>query len=174
MKTLYLIKHAKSDWTIPYEIDVERGLSEKGLKSIETMGYYLSLMEISPDIILSSCALRAQETTNLLAEKINFIGPKVYLKELYLDLPEMIQHIIMEQGSEVNRLFVVGHNPQLTTLANILCAEHIGRKIPSLGIVAISFDIDDWSELEKGQGRIDFFICSKKCYTPEIVIAKYM
>ena len=68
MKTLYLIKHAKSDWSVPGESDMERDITNKGLKHINTMGSYLSLRGIHPDAILSSCALRAQETSNILAE----------------------------------------------------------------------------------------------------------
>jgi len=72
MKTLYLIRHAKSDWSIPGESDMERGLRKKALKEIDTIGDYLAVRDISPDLILSSCALRAQETSNILAKKIKY------------------------------------------------------------------------------------------------------
>jgi len=161
MKTIYLIRHAKSDWSIPGESDMERGLRKKGLKEIDTMGSYLTLRDISPDIILSSCALRAQETSNILAEKINFLGPKHYLEDLYSSSPELIKEIIMAQGDEYSKIFIVGHNQQLRELIFILSAKHI-KKIPSLGIVAIEFDIQNWEELEQIQGKVDFFITPKK------------
>ena len=168
MKTLYLIKHAKSDWSVPGESDMERDLTKKGLKDINTMGSYLALRGVFPDVILSSCALRAQETTNILAQKIDFTGAKFYLKELYLSSPEIIKEFIMAQDDEMSEIFVVGHNPQISELVYILSGEHIS-KIPSMGIVAINFNIKEWNELEGKQGQIDFFINPKqfKYYMPK-------
>jgi phosphohistidine phosphatase len=167
MKTLYLIRHAKSGWSKPDTSDFERVLSKKGKKDIKTMGSYLSLIEVSPQLILSSCALRAQQTTDLLAEKIEFTGKKYYLEELYLTAVDVIRDIISIQEDEIDSMFVIGHNPQLHELANTLMDEHIS-KFPSLGIIAINFQIDSWSEIEKHKGKIDFFIFPKqfKYYMP--------
>jgi len=161
MKTLYLIRHAKSDWSIPGESDMERGLRKKAFKEINKMGTYLALRDISPDLILSSCAFRAQETTNILAEKINFLGPKYYLEDLYSSSPELIKEIIMAQGDEYSKIFMVGHNHQIRELIFMLSAQHI-KKIPSLGMAAIEFDIQSWEELENTKGNLDFFITPNK------------
>ncbi len=168
MKTLYLIKHAKSDWSVPGESDMERGLTKKGLKSIKTISSYLSISGNQPDVILSSCSLRAQETTNILAENIKFTGPKYYLQDLYSSSPELIKEIIMAQDDKLSKMFIVGHNPQISELVFMLTDEHIG-KMPSLGVIAIDFDIETWSELEEKKGEIDFFINPKqfKYYMPK-------
>jgi phosphohistidine phosphatase len=173
MKTLYLIRHAKSGWSEPNTSDFERTLSKKGKKDIKTMGSYLALTGIKPEIILSSCALRAQETTDLLAEKISFTGQKYYLKELYLTAVDVIKEIISIQEDEIESMFIVGHNPQLHELANTLIDEHIS-KFPSLGIIAIDFNIDSWSEIQDAKGNIDFFIFPKqfKYYMPKQIRAK--
>jgi len=167
MKTLYLIRHAKSGWSEPNTSDFERTLSKKGKKDINTIGSYLALREINPKIILSSCALRAQQTTDLLAKKIGFSGTKYYLEELYLTSLSAIQEIIMVQESSVESMFIVGHNPQLHELANSLTDEHIS-KFPTLGVVAIEFDIEKWSEITSTKGKLDFFIFPKqfKYYMP--------
>ena len=168
MKTLYLIKHAKSDWSVPGESDMERGLTKKGLKDINTMGSYLSLRGVVPDTILSSCALRAQETSNILADKIEFSGPKYYLQELYLSSAELIKEIVMAQDDQFSKMFIVGHNPQLSELVFMLSSEHVS-KMPSLGIVAMEFDIQEWNELDEKQGKVEFFINPKqfKYYMPK-------
>ena len=168
MKTLYLIRDAKSDWSVPGESDMERDITKKGLKHINTMASYLTLRGIKPDVILSSCALRAQETTNILASNMKFTGLKYYLQELYLSPPELIKEIIMAQDDKFSEMFIIGHNPQLSELVFILSAEHIA-KMPSLAIVAIKFDIQEWSELEDKQGEIEFFITPKqfKYYMPK-------
>jgi phosphohistidine phosphatase len=168
MKTIYFIRHAKTGWSIPNTSDFEREVSKKGKRDIKTMGSYLALRGIKPDLILSSCALRAQETTDLLAEKIAFDGEKYYLKELYLTSVEVIQEIISVQDDSINSMFLVAHNPQLHELANNLMDEHIS-KFPSLGIIAINFDTDIWANVGKVKGEIDFFIFPKqfKYYMPK-------
>ncbi len=132
------------------------------------MGSYLRLHGIQPDLMLSSCSLRTQETADGLADKIAFEGPKYYLKELYLTSVETLKESIMMQENCFNTIFIIGHNPQLTEFINMLIDEHIS-KLPSLGIVAINFDIDEWNELDEKQGELDFFIYPKqfKYYMPK-------
>jgi phosphohistidine phosphatase len=167
MKTLYLIRHAKSGWSQPNISDFERNLSKRGKKDVNTIGSYLALRGINPDLILSSCALRAQETTDLLSKKMDFNGVKYYLEELYLTSMDAIKEIIMIQDDNVESMFVIGHNPQLHELANSLTHEHIS-KFPSLGVVAIEFDIESWNEVDSVKGKLDFFIFPKqfKYYMP--------
>ena len=161
IKTLYLIRHAKSSWKDIDASDFERGLTKKGKKSIETIGSYLMLRGIRPDLILASCARRAEETADMLAKKLSFEGPVNYMQELYFTDTETLRQIIMMQESDVERIFVVGHNPQVTDMANMLMDEHIS-KIPGMGVVAIDFEIDQWSEIEHIKGKMDFFIFPKQ------------
>ena len=74
----------------------------------------------------------------------------------------------MMQEKSFESILVVGHNPQVTELVNMLTEEHIS-KIPTVGVVAMNFDIEEWSELEEAQGEIDFFIYPKqfKYYMPK-------
>jgi len=150
--------------------DFERKVSKKGKKDANTMGSYLALRAINPDVILSSCALRAQETTDLLASKISFSGEIHYLQELYLTSLEEILDIVKIQDSDVESMFLVGHNPQLHELANFLTDEYI-HKFPSLGIISIVFEIEEWSEIESVLGTLNFFIFPKqfKYYMPRDV-----
>jgi len=128
----------------------------------------LKLRGILPDLIIASCSLRTQETADRLSEKIKFEGPKYYLREMYLTPPETLKEILMMQEQQFESILVVGHNPQMTEVANMLTEEHIS-KIPALGVVAINFDIDEWNELEDVKGEIDFFVYPKqfKYYMPK-------
>ncbi|MEN8146965.1 MAG: histidine phosphatase family protein [Campylobacterota bacterium] len=172
MKTLYLIRHAKSDWQDPGSSDFERGLTQKGLKDIKTMGSYLKLRGTSPDLVIASCSLRTQETADALADMLDYEGPRHYLQELYLTPPETLKETLMLEENNFESIMVVSHNPQVTDLANMLTDEHIS-KIPTLGIVAINFNIEEWSELEDAEGEIDFFITPKqfKYYMPKQIRA---
>jgi len=117
---------------------------------------------------MTSCSLRTQETADQLADKLECEGPRYYLRELYLTPPETLKEMLMMQEKHFESILVVGHNPQVTELVNMLTEEHIS-KIPTVGVVAINFDIEEWSELEEAQGEIDFFIYPKqfKYYMPK-------
>jgi len=162
IKKLYLIRHAKSSWEHGDLKDYERGLSKRGLKDLEMIGSYLSLKKIRPDLILSSAALRAQLTADILGEKIGYEGEYRYLEELYLTRPEMVLNVLSLQEPEVESLFLVGHNPALSELANILQPENF-TKFPTLGVLALDLAIESWEEILEGcHGRIDYFIFPKQ------------
>ncbi len=168
MKKIYLIRSAKAENFSEGLSDYERSLRKKGLKDIKTMGSYLLLQGISPDIVLSSCALRAQETTSNLTKILDFKGIKHFLQELYFLPYEEVLKIIMAQDEESKSMFIVGHNPQLIELINSLSSTFISD-IPSMGIVALNFEIDEWSEIETKKGTMEFFISPKqfKYYMPQ-------
>ncbi len=128
----------------------------------------MRLRGVQPDLILASCSQRTQDTATRLAEKLEFDGPMYYLQELYLTRTEILKETLLMQEKNFETIFVIGHNPQMTDFANLLTDEHIS-KIPAMGVVAINFDIDEWSELEKTRGEIDFFIHPKqfKYYMPK-------
>jgi phosphohistidine phosphatase len=156
-----LIRHAKSSWKDIDASDFERGLTKKGRKHIETIGSYLKLRGVIPDHILSSCAVRTQETADLLAKKLEYDGQIDYLQELYFTDTETLKEILLMQDDKFDTVFVIGHNPQITDMANMLIDEHIS-KIPTMGVVAIDFEIESWSQLADTEGKLDFFIYPKQ------------
>jgi phosphohistidine phosphatase len=126
------------------------------------------LRGILPDLIISSCSIRTQETADGLADKLEFEGPKYYLQELYLTLPKTLKETLMMQENHFNTIFVVGHNPQVTEFAKMMTGGAVS-KIPALGVVAINFDIEEWNKLGEAEGKVDFFIYPKqfKYYMPK-------
>jgi len=172
MKTIYFIRHAKSKNFSIHESDFERSVSKKGYKDIKTIGSYLKLRGIVPDCVLSSCALRAQQSAVLLMKILSYDGSVDYLEELYMTSPEQIVEIIKIQNDDDHSLFVIGHHPYLTELVNTLSEEHIS-KIPSMGVVAISFDEVSWQNIDNTKGKIESFIFPKqfKYYMPKQIRA---
>ncbi len=161
MKKIYLIRHAKAEGFLEGISDFERTLKKRGVKDIEMIASYMALQGISPDVILSSCAMRAEQTALQFAEKLDFDGEKYFLEELYYAPNKEILSIIMAQEKSCDSIFVIGHNPQLNELVNFLSSEYIS-KIPTTGVVALSFDINSWSEIEGVKGELDFFIYPKQ------------
>jgi phosphohistidine phosphatase len=172
MKTLYFIRHAKAKNFEIGESDFERTLSKKGHKDIKTIGSYLKLRGISPDRVLCSCALRAQESATELMEILEFQGHIDYLEQLYMTSIEEITEIIGVQDDTIGSMFVIGHHPYLTEFVNTLSQEHIA-KIPSMGVVCINFDIKSWKEIATCKGELEFFIFPKqfKYYMPKQIRA---
>ena len=90
------------------------------------------------------------------------------MEELYLSRPDILMNILSLQDNESQTLFLVGHNPELTELGNMLLKEDF-TKLPTLGVLAINIDIKNWEEIRENSGEIDFFIHPKqfKYYMPK-------
>ena len=168
IKTLYLIRHAKSDWSDGSLSDFERGLKKRGHKDLDTISSYMSLQQLKPDLMISSLALRAQTTADQLGKKIGYEGRIHYMEELYNSRPETLMNVLTLQDDSYETIFLVGHNPELTEFANFLVKDNF-PKLPTLGVLAIHLDIDSWSEIKEECGAIDFFIQPKqfKYYMPK-------
>ena len=160
MKNLYLIRHAKSDWSNESKSDFDRGLNKRGEKAILTMANVLKEKRVMPDLILSSSAKRAKLTAKGLAKEIGYSGKIKYIDALYMAEPETIYQCIKDVSKKVDTLFVVGHNPETTELSNMMADEYIDN-VPTLGIVALKLPIDDWNKFKMGEGKMKFFIFPK-------------
>ena len=161
MKKIYLIRHAKAEGFLEGVSDFERVLKKRGVKDIEMIGSYMALQGISPDVILCSCAMRAEQTALQLAKKLGFEGKTYFLQELYYASNEDALGIIMAQDKSLDSIFIIGHNPQLNELVNTLSSEYI-NKIPAMGVAALTFNINTWSEIETVKGELDFVIYPKQ------------
>jgi len=133
---------------------------------------YLKLRGISPDVVLSSCALRAQESAIKLMRILEYKGHIAYLQQLYMTSTQEIIDIIEVQDDNTENIFIIGHHPYLTELVNTISNEHVS-KIPSMGVVCITFDEANWKDVVQSKGNIDFFIFPKqfKYYMPKQIRA---
>lgn len=103
---------------------------------------------------------------------IDYEGSIEYLQELYYTPTDTLREILLMQDDALDTLFVIGHNPQLTDMVNMLVDEHVA-KIPTMGVAAVTFEVDSWSELSDIRGELDFFIYPKqfKYYIPKQIRA---
>ena len=160
MKHLYLIRHAKSDWSDGSQSDFERGLNKRGEKAIFTMAKVLNEKKIMPDLILSSSAKRARLTAEGLAKNIGYPGKIKYVDALYMAEPEEVITMIKEIKDKYKTVFIVGHNPETTELTELLIDEYI-ENVPTLGIVAFDVSIEHWEKMKAENVKLDFFIYPK-------------
>jgi len=154
MKTLYLIRHAKSDRNDPSLSDYDRPLNKRGSNDAPFMGSKLLESGIHPDLILSSPALRAKTTAIAIAQALSYpLGLIRYIHPLYASDVETILSIIRDVSASVETLFIFGHNPEITECANIITGGEIDN-IPTCGVVAMRLKNDSWESIGANSAEI--------------------
>ena len=147
MKTLMLVRHAKSSWDHPGVSDHDRPLNGRGQRDAPAMGRRLAEQGLAPDRILSSTALRARTTAQLIAEALGFDAADIVLDErLYAASADEVLRVIGELDGEVGTAMVVGHNPETASLAHRFSSDI--HEMPTCAVAEFTFDVDAWYELE--------------------------
>ena len=161
MKTIYLIRHAKSDWNNTNLTDYNRNLNKRGQNDAPFMGKKLAELNPSIDLIIASPAQRVLETVKLLTKEIDYnydeiVFNKSIYNSSYLNLNEIINNL----DNNINSVALIGHNPGLTNFSNYLTNNYIDN-IVTCGIVKIELEIDNWLEIVEGIGTKIFYIYPK-------------
>lgn len=160
-KLLYLIRHAKSDWSVNGQKDFDRELNSRGYNDAPRMGRKLYDLNVKPDIIISSPAARAKLTAELIAEQIKYETDKIiFEEEIYEASVRTLLAVINTIDDQFASAAIFGHNPGLTYLAEYLTKKTIGN-IPTCGVVEISFKLDSWKEISGDLGKMNWFIYPK-------------
>lgn len=145
MKSLTLLRHAKSSWNTAGLADRDRPLNKRGQRDAPLMGKRIGAQDIRPSLIISSPAVRAWTTARIIAESINY--PREFLQRderLYGASVDTIMDVIADQDPGFNNIMIVGHNPGLTRFANYLLKD-ITPNLPTCGVVSVLIDSDDWN-----------------------------
>ena len=149
MKTLMLLRHAKSSWKDSDLADHDRPLNKRGKKTAPQMGRLLSAEGLMPDLILSSTAVRARQTAEAVAHSSSYEGPIELLDSLYLAPPgKLLGEVSTRTPDSVVRVLVVGHNPGLEDLVEILSGTR--HAFPTGALAVFELGIDRWKALELG------------------------
>jgi phosphohistidine phosphatase len=154
MKRLTLVRHSKSDWSLPGQQDWDRALNKRGQRDAPEMARRLRARKLKPDVILSSPAVRALATATIMARELKVAASIVRQDErLYLAGPADMLAVIRELGGSARHLMVFGHNPGITDFANRLSAGDRIDNMPTSAVFTATFAIQDWSELDWGSGQ---------------------
>lgn len=146
MKTLLLLRHAKTSWDDVRVSDDLRPLSGTGKLNVYQMGKFLKNTKLIPDLIISSCAKRAKDTSILLAESIGYNKDIDISESLYETAPKEYINVISEISNKINIVLLVGHNPILENLIELITNELIIMETCSL--VQIILPISKWIEIK--------------------------
>jgi phosphohistidine phosphatase len=161
-RTIIVLRHAKADW--PAVPDHERPLADRGRKDAPNAGRWLAVAGITPELTLCSTAARTRETWKLFAHELPERPRTVYDDRLYEAAPGLLIEILQELPEDVRTVLLVGHNPGVQGLAEILSGEFDDDSLarlratgfPTAGIALIDVDVP-WKGLEPGVGRLRAF-----------------
>lgn len=144
MRTLTLLRHAKSSWSDHSLPDHERSLNDRGERDAPIMGQRILEAGIRPSLIVSSPAVRAWTTARIVASEISYPAEFMHREsELYLASLNTLIDIVAKQDEGFHSIMLVGHNPGLTEFANLLCPG-LTNNLPTCGVVSVEFDSETW------------------------------
>ncbi len=166
MKTLLLLRHAKSSWDDPSLEDFDRPLAPRGEKAAPLMARYLRKMGLRPDLVLCSPALRARQTWSLVARSLDSKIEVKDMRGLYLSSPGRLLDAVRRAPNAASCVMLVGHNPGMENLAMALAGPSsdppalakLHAKFPTAALAEIEFEVAAWTNLARGEGCLKRFI----------------
>lgn len=147
MKTLILMRHAKSSWRNNSLPDHQRPLNKRGKRDAPRMGKFLKKQGNKLDVILCSTATRAVSTVKHFFQEYGFDGEVFYLDDLYGSDIERYIAILNQLDNDIDTAMIVGHNPEMDYFLEIVCDEL--EHMPTASIAEIRLLISDWIELKE-------------------------
>ncbi|MFK7816036.1 MAG: histidine phosphatase family protein [Gammaproteobacteria bacterium] len=159
---LTLVRHAKSNWNNDDLQDFDRPLNDRGLRVAPEMGQRLARKSYNVEAIISSPALRAMTTAQIIAEEIGFKVDQISLNEdIYEANLDVLVNIVNQFSESFNSVMLVGHNPGFTMLTNYLSNAKIDN-MPTCSIAQIKFTSNAWSTISERSGELVGFDYPKK------------
>lgn len=158
MKTIYVVRHAKSSWQIIGQKDHERPLHKEGLKRMKKVNDYLVKNKVKPDMIISSHAVRAFETARLIASELAYPENQIMQdREIYLGNEDSLLQIVFSLPDHLESVMLVGHNPVITGFAQMFQAR-IPSDMPTSAVVSIGVDTKNWNQILIANKKVNFYI----------------
>ncbi len=145
MKTLLLLRHAKSSWKHPELADHDRPLNKRGKAEAPRVGEWLRRQGLAPDLIVSSTARRARKTAEKVAEMSGYEGEVQLEESLYMGDPEDYFEALRAVADKHDCVMVVGHNPGLEEFLDLLTRSD--ELMPTAALAQISLSIEHWRQL---------------------------
>jgi phosphohistidine phosphatase len=156
MKKIFLLRHAQTEGYSLSNPDSKRKLTERGVQDAMKLGQLLHKENFEVDKIVSSMAVRAQTTARLIANGIKYPPSQIQIEDdLYQCSETDLLHFINQiDDDSINNLFLVNHNPAVSSLIYLLSEKDYGFLSPC-SLVVFSFDVENWTEITKGSGTVE-------------------
>ncbi len=164
MKTLYLLRHAKSSWDDPNLWDFDRPLNERGRNAAPFMADLMARRGHQPTILLCSPAERAKQTAQIVQDRAG-IGAEIELDDrIYEASPQGLRQVVSELDDSIESALLVGHNPGIEGFIRYLTGAV--EAMPTSALAVIDLNIDSWRSLNDACGML------RTVYRPKVEAAK--
>lgn len=161
MKKLVLIRHAKSEESNAGTKDFDRSLNPRGFSDAPKMGLRLKELGETPQFVISSPAERARLTAQFVLEQVGFESDNIHWEEeVYEASARVLMNIVNGISEEYDTVWMFGHNPGFTYLAEYLTSEAFGN-IHTCGVFAMTFEVEKWAEISQHTATKKFYIYPK-------------
>jgi phosphohistidine phosphatase len=170
MRTLYLLRHAKSSWDDPDLGDFDRPLAPRGIDATRRIAARVREQDIAPAVVLCSPAVRAKETLAGLGDALG--SPRVSLEQDMYEANETdLLAVLRTVGPEVESVLMIGHNPSIQRLALLLCTEgelldRVRSKFPTAALATLAIESAEWHRLRMGDATLEAFVRPKELQAP--------
>lgn len=163
MKTLVLVRHAKSSWAEPLQADFDRPLNDRGREDAPRMGERLKKLGVVPDLIVSSTAKRAAQTAKRIAAGVGYDAGKIqWVERLYHASPSTMENVVAGLDDDVQTVFLVSHNNGLTQYVNSLSPQFSTDNMPTCAAVGCRAEIGSWGDLPAADKTVFLYEYPKK------------
>jgi phosphohistidine phosphatase len=160
MKTLYLLRHAKSSWKEPELSDFDRPLNGRGREAALLVGHYIRKKKMRLELLLCSPAERARQTAALVRESSRLALEMRYDERIYeADVARLLE-VVSQIEESVSVAMLIGHNPGLEELLELLTGE--AHHMPTATLACVSLDVEKWSKARERAGRLDCLLRPKE------------
>lgn len=156
MKTLFLLRHAKSSWKDETLADFERPLNRRGQRAAETMGNYFKSHGIVPELILCSPAVRARETLELVSKAAKWSAEVRYDQRIYEASGMRLAEVVTQIENDRNVAMLVGHNPGMEELLFLLTSERV--EVPTGTFAKIAVKSTKWVHAADKQATLESLV----------------
>jgi phosphohistidine phosphatase len=169
VKTLYLLRHAKSSWSDPTLPDRERPLAPRGRRDAKRVAEHLVRLAIVPELVLCSSARRAHETLGRLRAALGDTTSVLLEAKLYAASADQLLDRLRAVPDAVASVLVIGHNPGLHDLALLLASagadlERLEAKFPTAALATLALPKATWSQLSPADAVLDAFVVPKQLH----------
>ena len=166
MKTLTLLRHAKSDWDDPVARDFDRSLNARGMRGAQTVGAHMRNLGLVFDAVVSSPAVRCVDTLDGVWEGYGRILHPRWDRRIYLASGATLLDVVHDQDDATDRVLMCGHNPGLEDLILMLVPDNspdhlrheVEEKFPTASLAEMRFECDRWADVKANDAELARFI----------------
>lgn len=160
MKTLYLLRHAKSSWKDSGLQDFDRPLGGRGREAAPLVGRFIRKKKLKIDLMISSPAARARQTAALVKESAGLTAELLFDERIYEADAARLLEVVTQAAESADSLMLVGHNPGMEELLTHLTGE--GRAMPTAALACVALDVEKWGKARAQAGRLEWLVRPKE------------